>query len=769
MTVTTRNDGEARKIAIVGNHLPRRCGIATFTTDLAEALTSEARDVECVVLAMTEPGRSYAYPSRVAQEIREGDVASYRRAADLLNGGDVDVVSLQHEYGIFGGSAGAFVLELVRELQTPLVTTLHTVLAEPSPAQRVVMDEIVAASDRIVVMSEGGASLLREVHHVDPRKVDVVPHGIPPLPILASSKESLGLAEHDVILTFGLLSPDKGIEYVIDALPAIVAKRPNALYVVVGVTHPHVKEHDGESYRFMLEARAKRLRMDSHVVFHDRFVSQEELTAFLSSADVYVTPYLQTAQITSGTLAYAVGAGRAVISTPYRYACELLEGGCGALVPVRDAGAIASQVIDILSNDSRRRALEQRASIRGRGMSWPVVARGYFDSFEKAIESKATLPRPSFAARTLARRPVELPEVDLGHLQVLTDDTGILQHARYTVPRYSDGYCLDDNARALLVTTMIEESGLEPARAVRSLAARYLAFVSHAFDDQSGRFRNFLSYSRSWADEVASDDSHGRALWALGALAGRTRSAGGRALAEELFSAALPAAEKLTSPRAWAYTMLGIDELLRARPGDESLLGTMSRLRGRLLERLAVTATPDWMWFEDRLAYCNARLPQALLAAGVRLTDDRVTRAGLGTLEWLWSAQIVDGVFSPIGSDGFWTRGQRRAAHDQQPVDAGATVSACIDAHRVTGDPVWLTRARSAFAWFLGENVVGVSLFDPVTGGCRDGLHLDRANENQGAESTLSFLLALLELRAVGRADRAPLARGRAGATGAPS
>ena len=372
MTTTTRTDGEARRIAIVGNHLPRRCGIATFTTDLAEALTSEAHDVECLVLAMTEPGRSYAYPSRVTQEIREGDVASYRRAADMLNGGNVDVVSLQHEYGIFGGSAGAFVLELVRELQTPLVTTLHTVLAEPSRAQRLVMDELVAASDRIVVMSEAGAALLREVHRVDPPRIDVVPHGIPPLPIVASSKESLGLADHDVILTFGLLSPDKGIEYVIDALPAIVARRPTALYVVVGVTHPHVKESDGESYRFMLEARAKRLRMDSHVVFHDRFVSQEELTAFLSAADVYVTPYLQTAQITSGTLAYAVGAGRAVVSTPYRYACELLEGGCGALVPVRDAGAIASQVIDILSNESRRRALEQRASVRGRGMSWPV-------------------------------------------------------------------------------------------------------------------------------------------------------------------------------------------------------------------------------------------------------------------------------------------------------------------------------------------------------------------------------------------------------------
>jgi glycosyltransferase involved in cell wall biosynthesis len=754
--------GEVRKIALVGNHLPRRCGIATFTTDLADAIASERSGAECVVLAMNEPGRSYDYPPRVAFELGEGDIASYRRAADFLDVSDVDVVSLQHEYGIFGGNAGAFLLDLVRELRMPLVTTLHTVLSEPNPMQRAVMNELTATSERLVVMSASGAALLQEVHGVDPQKIDLIPHGIPALPQAVDAKASLGLADHDVILTFGLLSPDKGIEYVIDALPSIVAKRPSALYVVVGVTHPHVKDSDGESYRFMLEARAKRLGVDSHVVFHDRFVSQEELMTFLSASDVYVTPYLQTEQITSGTLAYAVGSGKAVISTPYRYACELLDGGCGALVPPRDASAIARQVVDLLSNETRRHSLEQRAAARGRGMSWPMVARGYLASFAKATQSRGGQRRATFKARTLAKRPVDLPEVDLSHLRVLTDDTGILQHALHTVPRYEDGYCVDDNARALLVTTLLEESAVEPARSVRALAARYLAFVSYAFDTGTGRFRNFMSFERTWSTARASDDCHGRALWALGAVVGRSRARGTSALARSLFDAALPAADGLTSPRAWAYTMIGIDEYLRARPGEPALLATMTRLRGRLLERLAVTKTPEWPWFEDRLTYCNARLPQALLAAGARLDDERTTRDGLATLEWLCEAQTVGGLFAPIGSDGFWVRGGERAMYDQQPVEAAATLSACLDAHRATGDAAWLGRARAAFNWFLGQNSGGTPLYDPVTGGCRDGLHADRPNENQGAESTVSFLLALLELRSAERVAGPTLRAARA-------
>jgi glycosyltransferase involved in cell wall biosynthesis len=759
-----RRSAGVEKIAMIGNHLPRRCGIATFTTDLSSALAEERGGAECVVLAMNEPGQRYDYPARVAFEIGEGDVASYRRAADFLNVGDFDVVSLQHEYGIFGGKAGALLLDLVRELRMPIVTTLHTVLAEPNEAQRAVMDELTALSERVVVMSANGAELLRSVHGVDRAKIDLVPHGIPSVPHAKDAKDKLGLEGNDVILTFGLLSPDKGIEYVIDALPQILATRPNAVYVVLGVTHPHVKERQGEAYRFMLETRAKRLGVDSSIVFHDRFVSHEELVQFLSAADVYITPYLAMEQITSGTLAYAVGSGKAVLSTPYRYARELLAEGRGVLVPPRDSGAIGREIADILSNGARRRGLEQRAEAHAQTMTWPVVARGYLDSFERASVAHGHRQRSAFRAKTLAKRPVDLPEVDLSHLRLMTDDVGILQHAAFTVPRRADGYCLDDNARALLLTTMLDDAGVEPARSVRALASGYLAFVLHAWDDEGKRFHNFMTYSRQWVPAPSSDDCHGRALWALAAVATRSTDRTTKELADELFHRALPAATELGSPRAWAYTLLGADEYLRGRGADGEVRASMVALSDKLLGRLRATATADWPWFEDRLTYCNARLAQALLVAGARLQSEEASAAGLHALRWLCAAQTVDGTFAPIGSNGFWVRGGPRAAFDQQPVEAGATISACLDAHRVTGDGSWLSRAQRSFQWFLGENQLRVPLYDPASGGCRDGLHADRANENQGAESTLSFLLALLEMHAAERLASARVRLARASA-----
>lgn len=756
MKEVQRRPSRAQRVALIGNHLPRRCGIATFTTDLADALATHMDGKECLVVAMNEPGRQYDYPPRVAFEVGEGDVASYRRAADLLNVNGVDVVSLQHEYGIFGGRAGSLVLDFVRELRMPLVSTLHTVLAEPNPEQRAVMDELTASSERIVVMSEDGARLLGRVHGVPASKIDVIPHGIPSVPLTGGSKETLGLAGNDVILTFGLLSPDKGIEYVIDALPAILARRPHAIYVVVGVTHPHVREREGEAYRLMLEARAKELGVDSNIVFHDRFVSHEELVQFLSAADVYVTPYLNSEQITSGTLAYAVGAAKAVISTPYRYARELLSDGRGILVPPNDAAAIAREVISVFEDPVRRRGLEERAGQQGRSMTWPVVAASYARTFELAGQAHTQERRAAFRAKTLARRAVDLPEVDIAHLRALTDDTGILQHAVYGVPRRADGYCTDDNARALILTTMLEDVAVEPKRSLRALTSTYLAFVAHAFDGESERFRNFLSYAREWDPASPSDDSHGRAVWSLGVVAGRSSDRSTKGLARQLFKQALPAATRLSSPRAWAYAILGVDAYMRAFDLGPEVDGALDALVAKLVARLKATSTPEWPWFEDRLTYCNARLAQALIVGGLRTGEADVTALGLDALSWLNSAQTVDGAFQPIGSNGFWVRGEPRARFDQQPVDASATVSACLDAHRVTGDAGWLSSAHAAFQWFLGDNHLRKSLYDPVSGGCRDGIHEDRLNENQGAESTLSFLIALLEMHAAARVAASP-------------
>jgi len=738
-----------KRIAILGNHLPRHCGIATFTTHLADALTAELPSTDSFVLAMNDAGGDYAYPSRVRFEIAEGVRDSYRRAADFLNVNRVDVLSVQHEYGIFGGKAGAHVLSLLRELRMPIVTTLHTVLPAPSQAQRVVMEELARVSDRLVVMSTAGAELLERVHNVPHEQIDLIPHGIPHVPVDDQSKHRLGVDGKTVILTFGLLSRDKGIEYVIDAMPHILDSHPDTVYIVLGATHPHVIANEGESYRLSLEARAQQLGVADHLIFHDRFVSQDELTEFLSATDIYITPYLQPEQITSGTLAYALGAGKAVISTPYVYARELLADGRGVLVPWKSSGAIADEVIALIYEDDRRRAMCTRAAAYGVGMTWPAVARRYVESFSRA-QTEYARRRTSLHAQTLSSRPAGLPEISLKHVQAMTDDTGILQHAIFNIPRYDDGYCLDDNARALLLMTLLDDAGSDDPAVVRALAVRYLAFVSHAFDRKPGRFRNFLSYSRHWLEPCGSEDSQGRALWALGAVVGRAHDPGQHSLAGDLFHSALPAVSAFTSPRAWAYALLGIDEYLKAFRGDSTIEARRGELAARLLDLFQRASRPDWPWFEASVTYGNGRLPQALIVSGDRMRHPEMVAAGLRSLEWLVSVQASpDNQFAAIGSNGFYERGTLPATFDQQPVEACATASACLDAYRVTSDDLWTKRALWVFNWFLGENHLHQWLFDPSTGGCRDALHADRANQNQGAESTLSFLLALHEMRAV--------------------
>ena len=749
---------------MLGNHIPRQCGIATFTTDLSDALTREFSNLDCFVVAMNDAGRRHAYPARVRLEIAENDVASYRRAADFINANTVDVVCMQHEYGIFGGKAGSFVLPLLRELRMPIVTTLHTILAEPNPLQRAAMDEITRLSDRVVVMSKLGASLLHEVHGVPHEKIDLIPHGIPDVASARLSKAQLGVGGKSVILTFGLLSPDKGIEHVIDALPSIVARFPDTVYIVLGATHPHVKERHGEVYRLMLENRAKKLGVDSHVIFHNRFVSQAELTEFLAAADIYITPYLKPEQIISGTLAYAAGSGKAVISTPYWYARELLDEGRGILVPWKDPAAIARETMDLLANDAKRLELSRRAAAHGSNMKWPAVAHSYFTSFERARVEHATRLRAAVQAKTLAARPTELPEINLEHLGTMTDDTGILQHAVFTVPSCEKGYCLDDNARALLLMAIIEDAGTEDRRVVRTLASRYLAFVHHAFNPERRRFRNFMSYSRRWTEDVGSEDSHGRALWALGSVLGHSQDPGRQNLGGQLFQRGVPVLSTFTSPRAWAYALLGMDEYLHAFKGDGEVEAMRAVLAEKLLDLFRRARRGDWPWFEDRLTYCNARLSQALVITGTEMNREEMTITGLESLQWLMSVQSSpDGYFTPIGSNGFYTRGGPRAAFDQQPVEAHAMVSACLDARRVTGLPCWTERAHRAFNWFLGENQLQQWLYDPSTGGCRDGLHVDRVNENQGAESTLSFLLALCEMRSADRRDVEKWVEGQGG------
>ncbi len=737
------------RIGFIGNYLPRQCGIATFTTDLCEAIATEYGDTTCIALPVNDVEAGYAYPTRVRFELTEKDIESYRRAADFLNINNVDLVCLQHEYGIFGGRAGSHILALLRELRMPIVTTLHTILQDPDPDQRRVLEEVAALSDRLVVMSKRGAEFLLEVYRVLPEKIDLIPHGIPDVPFVDPSfhKDLFGVEGKIVLLSFGLLSANKGIENVIAALPAILARYPNVVYIILGATHPHVKRHDGETYRLSLQWMAQEKDVESHVIFYNRFVSLEELVEFIGAADIYITPYLNPAQIVSGTLAYTLGAGKAVISTPYWYAEEMLAEGRGALVPFRDPAALAEQVINLLDNEAKRHAMRKQAYLFGRAMIWPQVARRYMESFDRARAERRHFTPPGFTVKALDKRPGELPPLKLDHLRHMTDDTGMLQHAIFTVPNYHEGYTTDDNARALMVSTLLEELGNGEAF---ELASRYLAFIWYAFNAETGRFRNFMDYQRHWLEDRGSDDSYGRALWALGTVLGRSSTPALPSMAGRLFEQALPAILGTTSPRAWAFALIGIHEYLRRYAGDRRASHVREELAGRLLALYQSHRSDQWRWYEDVLTYCNAALPHALLMCGQSMPNKAMTEAGLESLSWLADLQRAEeagGHFVPIGSNGFYHQGGKRARFDQQPVEAQAMVSACLEAGRITGDKRWRKEARRAFEWFLGRNDLNLPIYDPMTGGCRDGLHPDRANENQGAESTLAFLQSLLELR----------------------
>jgi glycosyltransferase involved in cell wall biosynthesis len=740
---------KVRKIAFVGDHLPRKCGIATFTSDLLSAVAGAHPQSQCFSVSVNDIQGGYEYPGVVRFEIEEQDLSSYLRAADFLNISNVDVVCLQHEFGIFGGPAGGHILALLRELRMPVVTTLHTILREPKADQRRVMRELVALSTRLVVMADRGREMLQEIYRAPPAKIDLIPHGIPNVGFVDPTdfKEQFGVEGRVVLLTFGLLSPNKGIEHVLNALPHIIAVCPDVVYIVLGATHPNELREHGEAYRLSLEILAKKNKLEKNVIFYNRFVNLENLQEFIGATDFYITPYLNEAQITSGTLAYTFGAGKVVVSTPYWHAAELLANDRGVLVPFGDAPAIAREVIGLLRDDTRRQAIRKNAYKLGREMVWTNVARLYMRSFELSRREGTTRSRKSLARKTLDQKPRELPELKLSHLSRMTDSTGIFQHAIFSIPNFSEGYCTDDNARAFILALLLSELGEEPER-VRTLATTYAAFLHHAFDLKTKRFHNHLTFDRRWLDERGSEDCHGRALWALGVGVGRSPYRSFQIMSGQLFALALPALTEFTSPRAWAFGLIGIHEYLRRLSGDRLANQTRETLTSRLMELFARTAQRDWCWFQEDLTYDNAKLPHALILTGRATGQPAVFERGLQALRWLTELQISEkGHFRSIGSNGFYRRGGMRANFDQQPVEAQAMVSACLEAYRATSDLWWYEQAQRAFDWFIGWNDLGLEVYSPKTGGCRDGLHVDRVNQNQGAESTLAFLLSLGEMR----------------------
>lgn len=724
-------------IAFVGTYPPQQCGIGTFTRDLSDAVISANEGTRATVLAMTDADSTYEHPERVRFEIRQGVRVDYVRAADFVNYSDTRIVSIQHEHGIFGGKDGAYILDFLAELRKPSIATLHTVLDRPTASQRVVVQKISERCERLVVMSHLAVDLLEKSYDIPPESTHVIPHGIPDMRADERdvNKANFGVTGQRVLLTFGLISPAKGIEVVIRALPKLVAEFPDLIYLVVGATHPAIKRRVGEQYRQSLKREVESLGLHNHVVFRDQFIDNDELCRYLQAADIYITPYLQEAQITSGTLAYAMGSGAAPVSTPYWYAKEVLAEGRGHLFGFGDVEGLSDTLRRLLGNPVETAQSQRSAYAFARQMIWPKVGEDYVELIQSVLREAVVPEAPALFPRSL-------PELRLDHLIRMTDDTGLLQHAAHSVPDRRFGYCVDDNSRGLLVALLAQRvTGLGETR---RLITTYLSYLHHS-QCEDGQFRNFMDFRRNLDREPGSEDCVGRALWALGLAVELAPDEGHRSLAKTMFdrSMTLP----LTfGPRGSALGILGLDSYLRSEPDSKLASQTLESLAAELIRRFEEEADETWRWFEPDLAYKNALIPMALFTFSKRTGDKTALRVACDSLAFLEDICFAGEHLQLVGNAGWHVRGGECAITDEQPIDAAAFVLAFRAAYDATGDRRYRARMRESFEWFLGANRLGLSLYDFSTAGCHDGLELNGVNENQGAESLVSFLIALLAM-----------------------
>ncbi len=734
---------EIVKLAFVSTWVPRQCGIATFCSDLVGAIREESPNIQCQIFAANRPQEHFTYDSKVAFELNDDKEEDYRSVADYINMSNTALVCIQHEFGIFGGQDGSYLLSLLEELRKPVVAVLHTVLEEPTLNQRRVANKLIERSFVLIVMTNRSKRILEEVYKVPSSKIRIIPHGVPDLPFVDPSfyKDQFALEGRKVLLTFGLLSPNKGVEVVLKALPPLIKEFPAITFVVLGATHPDVKRQSGEQYRASLELLTKKLGLEKHVLFYNRYLKSEELYNFLSAADIYLSPYLTREQAVSGTLAFALGSGKAIISTPYWYAEEVLAEERGLLFDFQDSKALTQQIRRYLVDDLFYQQCRKRAYLFARDTTWRQVARRYLELFQEIYNDPAQTV--NIPLQNIVTSPITLLQINLGHLQLLTDDTGIFQHATSFTPRRKDGYTTDDNARAFLL--ILKNFEVSRVNEVLPLAHNYLSFLDYA-QLPDGRFHNFMDYDRKWLDKEGSDDSLGRSVWALGYAVSRAPQEQIRRLSRQLFEHALPALENLPSPRAVAYSMLGLYYYLEHYAGATGIRRQLETLAVKMSQWYKNSVTPDWRWFENVISYANAKLPQAMLMAGKALERKDLINIGLESLDFLTKLYWKEDHFSLVGNQGWYRKGETIPRFAQQPIDAADLVECYGWAYRVTGDLDYLNKMQSAYEWFLGNNDLNLPLCDFRSGGCADGLEATEVSQNFGSESTISFLLALHEM-----------------------
>lgn len=733
--------GTKKKVAFISSFPPRKCGIATFTSDLIKnAGTAAKGQFEPLVVALRSDS-TLKYNDPVKFEIRQDVKSDYICAADYINFSHVDLVSVQHEFGLFGGEAGSYLSLLLNRLKAPIITTLHTLLDDPAPVYHKSLGEVCNASYKVITMNERGLGMLRDIYGISGKKVELIAHGIPDLPFVDSNyyKHKFGMENRRTILTFGLLNKNKGIEVMLKAMPRIIEAEPTILYIVLGMTHPSVLKHEGESYRFNLKRMVKELSLQEHVIFHNRFVNDEELHNFLCAADIYVTPYLNIEQLTSGTLSFAVGTGKAVVSTPYWAAMELLAEGRGKLVKSGSSVEIAEGIVEILQKNSLFYSLRRRAYEYGRSRTWPKIGQAYWKLFgAKRLPVRITAKMPLSAAETISS--IEVPEPSLDHFKKLTDDTGMFQHAKFTVPNREYGYCTDDNARAVIAMTDYYSQYPQPE--ALELFDIYLSFILHS-QNSDGTVKNFMNFDRSWQKDEPLNDALGRVLWAFGTVMAKPPASSYLSIIKDSFDKTVKHVKK-QYPRGMAYSILGMSDYLKQFPGASDIKRQLEIATDELVLQYENNSFSDWQWFEDALTYDNAVLPHALYVASLTSGNNKYLEVANKTCEFLLETTFNNDHFSFVGCKGWYEHGQTKATFDQQPIEAVSTVMMLRAAYDATGNDRFLTLQRKAFDWFLGENDLHIPLYNFRTKGCYDGLTQDGVNINQGAESTLSFLLSIL-------------------------
>lgn len=732
------------KIAYISTYLPRECGIATFNSNLIRAISSNFKNNKLsdrgYVVALNDSADldQYNYPDEVKFIIRQEKQKDYLEAAEYINNSDVDSCILEHEFGIYGGECGIYLLSLLTNLKKPLITILHTVLREPNYTQKLITRQIAQNSASIVVMSKRAVTFLTTIYGIPKEKIQLIEHGVPDLeaPLENEVKKSEPFKNKKTLFTFGLLSRNKGLETVVRALPEIINKHPDVVYVVLGNTHPGVIKNSGEEYRDSLKQLAAELGVADHLFFINKFVSETELINYLTACDIYVTPYLNEAQITSGTLSYAVGAGAAVVSTPYWHAQELLDDNRGRLFNFKDYHTLANTVNDLLDDDSKLKKLKNNAYQYGLHLRWPNIGKEYIEAFNQAIKKNSTRIKSSTAIIPDKR---SLPPFDMTHIRRLTDSTGLIQHAKYGIPNYKEGYCLDDNSRGLLLMLMAyqqckSEDALE-------LFPKYLSYI-HYMQREDGNFRNFLSFNRDFLDEKGSEDSFGRTIWALGFLINSAPNNSYREFGEDLMKYSIPHFKDLRYIRGIANTIIGITYYLKTYPSDGKMIGHLQDLTQKMVASYHTNRTDDWKWFEPSMTYDNAILPLALLHSSEITGIESVRNIAIESLKFLEKKTFYKDYLTPIGNNGWLTKGSKAPMYDQQAIETMAMVLMYSQAYHLTQDPQMLRKMHTSFMWFYGENELRIPLYDSETKGCSDGLEMDGINRNQGAESTLACLIS---------------------------